>query len=467
MSNVKKNLLYNIAYQILILIIPLITVPYVSRVLGVENIGIYSYTYSIVYYFMLIAMLGINNYGNRTIAKSRENKEELSRNFLGIYSIQFTMSVVMIISYLIYISKFENKYTLIGYVQVIYLISNALDVNWFFWGIEKFKLTVTRNTIIKVLSLVCILLFVKNKSDLMLYTLILSSSNLISQLMLIYFLKKEIVLVKITKKDILKHIKPCLILFIPVIAVSLYKIMDKIMIGNLSNIVEVGYYEQAEKIINIPIGIITALGTVMLPKISNLVQKNEENQIKKYIDKSVDFMMFLVFPITFGLIATADKIVLILLGNEFSKSIIIVQLLSITILFISFANIIRTQYLIPKEKDKIYIVSVSLGAILNLILNYIFIPKYASIGACIGTIFAEFIVMFYQCFMVRKELSILLYIKKIFPYFVKSVVMFIFVAMISIINIDYKIILAIQILFGIVIYGILNVEYIINYRRRI
>ena len=277
MSSVKKNLLYNMAYQILILIVPLITVPYVSRALGAENIGIYSYTYSIVYYFMLIAMLGINNYGNRTIAKSRDNKEELSRNFLGIYSIQFTLSIIMIAIYLFFISRFEKKYTLIGYIQVIYLISNALDINWFFFGIEKFKLTVTRNAMIKIISLICILLFVKNRDDLVIYTLILSGSTLICQLILPYFLKKEISLVKITKEDIFKHIKPCLILFMPVIAVSLYKVMDKIMIEKLSNVIEVGYYEQAEKIINIPIGIITALGTVMLPKISNLVQKNEDS----------------------------------------------------------------------------------------------------------------------------------------------------------------------------------------------
>ena len=460
MTQTKKNLIYNILYQILILILPLITVPYVSRTLGAENIGIYSYTYSIVYYFMLIAMLGINNYGNRTIAKSREDKEQLSRNFLGIYSIQVCLSILMIMIYLIYIKIFETQYTLISTIEIIYLIANALDINWFFFGLEKFKLTVTRNIIIKLLSLFLIFIFVKDKNNLAIYVTILAGSNLLSQLLLFPFLKKEIIKVKLTIKDVLKHIKPCLILFVPVIAISIYKVMDKIMIEKLSNVTEVGYYEQAEKITNIPMGIITALGTVMLPKISNLVNKHEEEKIREYIDKSVNFMMFLAFPICFGLIAVADKAIPILLGEEFLNSIDILRLLSTTIIFISFANIIRTQYLIPKEKDRIYIISVFLGAVVNLILNFIFIPIYAAKGACIGTIMAEFIVMLYQVLKTFRELPIKKYLLEIIPFFIKSLIMFGIVYLFGKVNFHNIAILLIQIIVGVIIYGLMNLKYV-------
>ena len=154
MTDIKKNFMYNLAYQILVLILPLITVPYVSRILGAKGVGIYSYTYSIVNYFMLIAMLGINNYGNRTIAKVREDKEKLSKSFLGIYSIQLFMSIIMIILYIIYALFINKRYETIAYIQILFLIANMLDINWFFFGLEKFKLTVIRSTIVRILSLI-------------------------------------------------------------------------------------------------------------------------------------------------------------------------------------------------------------------------------------------------------------------------------------------------------------------------
>jgi O-antigen/teichoic acid export membrane protein len=175
---VKKNFIYNFIYQILILILPLITVPYVSRVLGADGVGTYSYTYSIAYYFMIIAMLGLNNYGNRRIAKVRDNKEDLSKEFWSIYKLQLITSSIMIILYFLYVSLFATKYKLIAFIQILYVASSMLDINWFFFGIEKFKLTITRNTIIKVFSLILIFIFVKNENDLWKYTTILSSSIL-------------------------------------------------------------------------------------------------------------------------------------------------------------------------------------------------------------------------------------------------------------------------------------------------
>lgn len=462
MSQTKKNLMYNICYHFFTLILPIVTVPYVSRVIGADGIGIYSYTYSIVYYFIIISMLGITNYGNRTIAKVRDNKEELSKNFCSIYSLQLIMTFFMIICYLIYICLFLNQYKLIAIVQIIYLFSTMFDINWFFFGLEKFKLTVSRSILIKIISLILIFIFVNDNNDVWIYTLILSLSSLLGNLLLFPFLIKEVSLVKVKFKNIKKHIKPCLILFLPVVAVSLYKVMDKIMLGLLSTITEVGYYEQSEKIINIPIGLVTALGTVMLPKISNLVAKGENVIISDYIRKSSQFMMFMAFPICFGLIAISSDFIPLFLGNEFTKSSILLQYLSLTIIFISFANVIRTQYLIPKEKDKIFVFSVFLGAIFNFIMNMIFIPKYQSIGACYGTIVAEFVVMIYQIIAVKNELDVKNYIRSCWPFFIKSLIMFIFVFLFKYIKINIVIKLCLQILFGILIYFLLNVKYIFS-----
>lgn len=467
MSTVKKNFIYNIIYQLLILILPLITVPYVSRVLGSGGVGVYSYTYSIVSYFSLVCLLGINNYGNRTIAKCK-SKKEISINFWSIYSIQIFMTLLMTICYLIYIFTFENSYKMIAIIQIIYIISEMFNINWFFFGLEKFKITISRNIILKILSFILIFIFVKNENDVWKYTLILSMSTLISQIAIFPFLKKEINFEKITFSDIKKHIKPCLILFIPVIAVSLYKTMDKIMLGYLTNVNEVGFYEQAEKIINIPIAIITALGTVMLPRISNLVSKGDNEKVKYYIKKSLNFMMFLAFPICFGLIAISSDFVPLFLGNDFIKSSVLIYYLSFTIIFISFANVIRTEYLIPNEKDKIFVVSVIGGAIINLIVNYLLIPRYLSVGACIGTIIAEFFVMMYQVITIRKELPIFDYLKSISRFFITSLLMFIVVIMIKLLNLNSFITLIIQVVLGSLMYFILNIKYIssiINFKK--
>lgn len=458
-DSLKQNFIYNIIYQISIFILPLITVPYVSRVLGTDGVGTFSYTYSIVNYFILIGMLGINNYGNRTIAKCREDSKELSKNFLSIYAIQFTMTILMIIVYAIYVFETSN-YRTIFLIQSLYLVSTLFDVNWFFFGLEKFKVTVTRNIILKIISFILILLVVKTKNDLWKYTFIMASSTLIGQLVLISFLRKHIKLQKITFSDIKVHLRPCLILFIPVVAVSLYKIMDKTMIGALSGVEEVGYYEQAEKIVNIPMGIITALGTVMLPRISNLVYKGDKETVNKYIKKSASFMMFLAFPIFLGLIAVSTDFIPMFLGQEFAKSSIVLNYLSITLIFISFANIIRTQYLIPNERDKEYIVSVILGAIVNLIMNIIFIPKLASIGACFGTVAAEFVVMIYQTMAVKGELNIKEYIKDMSPFLIKAIIMFFVVILIKRINTNSVIKIIIQIIAGCMVYGLLNLKYI-------
>lgn len=457
----KKNFIYNVLYQILILIIPLITMPYVSRALGADGVGTYSYTYSIAYYFMLIAMLGLNNYGNRTIAKVRDNKEELSKQFCSIYAFQLISSIVMIIAYLTYVFAFDNQYKTIAIIQTMYVISSMFDINWFFFGIEKFKLTITRNTIIKLLSLVLIFIFVKTPNDVWKYTAILAGSTLFSNVVLFSFLRKYIKPVKVSRKEIFKHFKPCLVLFLPVIAVSIYKIMDKIMLGSMSTVKEVGYYENAEKITQVPMSIITALGTVMLPRVSNMLSNNQEEQVKKTISKTMPFIMFLTFPMTLGLILISREFSIIFFGSEFEKSGYLIQLLSITIVFLAWGNVIRTQYLIPKEMDKQYIISAFLGAAVNFILNCIFIPLYQSVGACIGTIAAEFIVMFYQTFIVRKELQIKEYIMKSLPFLLKALIMFaltFFISKCIAVNGIYKLILQVGV--AGFIYLILNIKYI-------
>lgn len=467
MNDVKKNYIYNVIYQLLVIVFPLITMPYVSRIIGPSGVGVYSYTHSIVYYFVIISMLGINNYGNRCIAKNRDDLKKTTNLFVSIYLIQFVMTLLATIVYSIFII-FSSKYKVIFIIQMIYLLSCFFDINWFYFGIEKFKFTTTINIIMKILVILFLFIFVKNDGDVWKYTFIMTFSILISQVILWIPLKKYIDRNLLDKQKIIgaakRHIVPCLKLFIPVIAVSLYKYMDKIMLGSLTNITNVALYENAEKVVTIPICLITALGTVMLPKMAHIADKKDKEYLNNIIIRSMEFAMFLAFPITMGLIAIGVDFAPLFFGNDFAFSGYIIQYLSITNIFISWASVIRTQYLIPKEKDNIYIISVIVGAITNFLLNIILIRSLGIIGIVIGTIIAEFVVMVIQTWMIRMELDILKCIKTTLKFFITSMIMFFVIEILGYYlntkGISSVIVILAKILIGIFVYCIGNFRYI-------
>lgn len=459
--SVKKNFIYNLLYQMLIMILPLITAPYISRVLGDEQLGAFSYSYSIASYFVLFAILGLNNYGNRAIAQIRNDKQVLSRTFWEIFSMQALLGVLVCIIYVVYACNFSKVDMTLSFIQLGYVVSGAFDINWFFFGMEKFKITVTRNFVIKIVSVASIFLFVKETEDLLLYAFIMMSASMFSQIILWPFLKKEIQWCKPTVSGIVKHIKPNLILFIPVIAVSLYKIMDKIMLGNLSNMSQVAYYEYGEKITTIAVSVITALGTVMMPQISYLLANGETEKSKKYINKSMSFSIMISCAMAFGIAAIANDFAIWFYGKQFVASGPVMKGLSITIIFIACANVIRTQFLIPSNKDRAYINSVIIGAACNLIINALLIPKYNAMGAVIGTVIAEFVVMLWQMIEVKNELPILKYVKENYLFVFIGLIMYFCVRIVdSLLNINMFIELVCEIVVGIIVYMTLALLYI-------
>lgn len=458
MKKENKNFLYNTIYQIFIFLIPFLTTPYISRVLGANNVGIYSYTYSIVYYFMLCSMIGINNYGAREIAKVSKDVFERSKKFWGIYYLQLFLTAIMLLLYLFMLIFFNFSYKNIMLVQLIFLVSVLFDVNWFFFGMEKFKITISRNIIIKILSMILIFLIVKDKNDLWKYTLIMSSSILLSQIYLFAHLRGNVIKVKIKLKDVFSHLKTCIILFIPVISYSIYRVMDKTMIGQFSNTFELGNYESAEKILTIPTSFITALGSVMLPSMS----KESDDKNSKKIYDTFELCFLIIIPISFGLLAVSNKFSLLFFGSEFKKVGWLIKILIPSIIFSSIANVIRTSFLIPKSFDKIYVRSTIYGAIVNLFFNLIFIKKYGAYGACIGTIAAEFVVMIYQFFYTRKFINYKIVFESFKNYFEKSFVMFVFLIIIDILFKNNLLSLILQIIFGVIYYIIVNKKYLIH-----
>lgn len=418
MSSIKKNFMYNVTYQLLLILLPLITTPYVSRVLGSDGVGTYAYTYTIANYFMLAAMLGVKNYGNRSIAAVRDDKELLGKTFWQIYGLQFWCSILVLAAYLIFVFVFETNYRTIALIQGIYVFSGLLDISWFFFGMEEFKITVVRNIVVRLISLACIFIFVRSGADLWKYTLIMTMGIFCSQGYLWFYIRRFVNWCRPNRRDMQKHLKAELILFIPIIAVSLYKMMDKIMLGQMSTITQVGYYESAEKILNIPLGVITALGTVMLPRMSNLAAKGKVKESRQYIYNSMIFAMILASAMMFGIAGIAEDFVPLFLGKGYMPCIGLLHVMAPTIPFMAWANVIRTQYLIPNHEDRSYIISVILGAVVNLAVNSLLIPRMDAMGAVIGTVCAEGSVCVCQTFMVRKKLDIFRYIKDTLLYFV-------------------------------------------------
>lgn len=434
MSSIGRNFLYNAAYQMLLIVLPLITTPYISRVLGVENVGIYTYTYTAAGYFLLFAMLGVKNYGNRSIAAARDNPTLLQTQFWEIWGLQLICSVAATAAYLVYMLCAVKENRIIALLQGVQLLAGMLDISWLFMGLENFRLTAGRSMIVRLVSLGLIFWLVRDASDLWIYTLIMAGGVLVSQAWLWLSLKRstQIRFCPPTWRGIGSHLRAELVLFVPVVAVSLYKMMDKLMLGAMSSYTQLGYYENTDRILGIPLGLITALGTVMLPRMSHLASRGETEKSREYIRTSIVFAMFFGVGLMFGISGVAEDFVPLFLGEEFRAATALLRVMSPTILFIAWANVIRTQYLIPNHRDKSYIISVVLGAAVNIGLNLLLIPRMNALGAVIGTLCAEAAVCISQTVMVHRDLQIGLYLRQTLPFLTAGALMYLLIGRIGV-----------------------------------
>ena len=397
MSSILNSFIYQSSYQILALILPLVTVPYVSRILGSNNVGIFSYTSTIAYYFSVLAMLGIEQYGNRCIAQAKNTKNGLKNVFSELLAIHLLFSVAVLFIYYVFISFFAHEFRLLYYVQGLYIFSSVFDINWFFWGLENFRITVLRNLIIKLFSIVLIFIFVKKSDDLLIYALILSASTFLSQIVLWFYLPGF----SITKKHFLnsfQHFKPLLVLFIAIAGAHVYRMVDKVMLGAFGFFDDLGCYEYADKIIRLPLAFITAFGTIMLSRISSMIVSRKNDEINTLLYYSSVFVVFTSFAIAFGLASISDNFIVLFLGNDYHGAIILLTLLSFSFPLVAWNNFVRTHILIPKKKDKIYTIAVCSGAAINFFLNLLLIPHFKAVGATIATFVSYSLVLLIQTY---------------------------------------------------------------------
>ena len=423
-TNVKKNYIYNLIYQVVAIILPIISTPYISKVLGAKNIGIYGYTLSISAYFVLAGTLGMTLYGQREIAYLQKDKEKYSKVFFEIFFLKLLMTSISALVFYIFFVRGNNHYSVFYKILLLELLANALDISWLFQGLEQFKKTVTRNLVVKLLSFACIFIFVKEKSDLPIYFLIYVLSILIGNISLWISIPKYVCKVKVSFKSIFKHLPQTFIMFIPQVAIQVYTVLDRTMIGKIiSDKTEVGYYTQGENLIKLLLTIITALGTVMLPRIAKSFADKDYDKIRDYIYKSFNMVFLLSFPMIAGIIIVADIFVPKFFGPGYDGVAIIMIVISPILLLIGMSNVIGIQYLLPTKHQKEFTISVICGACVNFIINLILIRKFYAVGAAIGTVIAESVVTIVQLIFVRKKIKITHIIKIALHYVLPTFIM--------------------------------------------
>ena len=457
-KSITKNYLYNLTYQILILVLPLITTPYLARVLGARGTGIYSYTYTIVNYFVLFGSLGVSLYGQREIAYAQEKKQKRKKIFLELVIFRFiTISVAIFVYYMFFIRI--GEYSVYYKILLFELIAGAFDISWFFQGLEEFKKTVTRNILVRTISVALIFIFVKKQEDLVTYMYIYSLADLIGNLTLWFYLPRYFRGVKVKNINLTAQIRPIILLFIPQITTKLYNMLDTTMLGKMiADKTEVGYYEQSQKVIRLMLTVVTSLGTVMIPRMANMFANGEKKQINYYMRRSFSFVFMLSFPMIFGIISVSKAFTPVFFGPGYEKVATLMCIISPIVLLMGISNVLGNQYLLPTKRQKEYTIAEGAGVVANFIMNYIFISLWSSVGACIATVLSQVVVDYMQFRVLKREIKFDKIIKLSYKYLLAAFIMFIACNLTKIFVNRGIASIILQVVVGVLVYGFILIR---------
>ena len=460
MNTTKKNAAYNVAYRLFSVLLPLVTAPYLSRTVGTEGVGLYSYAWNISYIFVLVGMLGLNDYGVRAVAQIRDNREELDRTFSALWQMQLMVAGAALAVWFAYVGFVADAEKAIA-VQLTWMsVSCLCSFDWCLMGLDLFKPIALRNTFVKCAAAACVFLFVKKPEDLWIYALVWSMATLLGNLSCMLSLRGKVSYHPVPVRESLRHLRPCAVLFISVLAVNVYRTMDKVMVTALAGTAENGLYENAEKIIYCLSGFISAIGSVMMPKVAHMQQQGRTEEIRRHIERSMSLILCMVTAMAFGVAAVADTFAPLFYGEAFAYSGKLMAPLGFTLIMIGFANVIRTQVVLPQKRDFIFVRSVCSGAVVNLIVNAALIPSMKSMGAVVGTLCAEMTVPVVQYLLLRRELPYGSYLRYAGVYGLIGAVMFLGVRGIGrLLPLGGWPGLALQALTGMVIYTLLCLLY--------
>lgn len=458
-DSAKKNFAFQFVYQVIILVVPLIVSPYLTRTLGSNSLGVYTYTYSIAYYFVVFAMLGINRHGQRIIAQRKHDFLLLRKTFWSLYFLHFVASVLSLAFYLLYVIFICKSDVDIALIQAIYVFSAAVDITWLFYGLEKFRIVAIRNAVVKLLETICIFCFVKDASDTGIYTLIMSASVCLGQVVMMPQVIRAIPPVRFNVKDVLEHVKPMITLFAAVVAATLYTVFDKTLLGILSNNDNVAFYEYSDKIIKIPRTFITVISNVLFPKACMYAAEKNYDKMRKNMEYSLLFTYFIGFASFFGLAAVADLFAATYYGEAFSICGKVMVSMCPLILIIGLGETVRSSFVYPLKMDSVMVKILTANAIVNLVASCLLIPVIGIYGAVVGTIAAESVGLIAELYLCRKLISIKAFFKKGIPFALFGFIMYVGIRIVAYFIDGSITALLVQILVGFVLYMLMTLIY--------
>ena len=393
--SLKKNVAYNTILTVSNVAFPVITTPYVSRILGVENIGIVNFAVTYAAYFALFVALGIPMYGMREIAKQNNNPEGRNKVFSELFLINVLSAIIFSLVYLVTIFSVpalshDREFLLITGISVLFV---PFNVDWFFSGREKFKLVTLRTLAAKIIAVGGLFIFVRTREDIIPYLILTVAANLSSQIWNFGYMLKTEVKFRFKQLQIKKHLNAVLVLFASNIAISVYTMLSTLILGFLSDYTQVGYYTSAMKASTIVLPIVTAMSPVMVARINTIRgEKDSQKEIMRLLNNSFGYMMMLAVPATIGLIMVAPRFVPLFFGAEFIPATASLQLLSLLIVIIGLSNLFGWQALFAMGYEKKILITTLFGTITNICLTVLFVPRYGSLGASFAYVITEIIV---------------------------------------------------------------------------
>ena len=407
-ASIRRNYIYNVLLNVSKVIFPLITAPYISRVLEPEGVGLFNFANTYAGYFALFALLGIPTYGIREVAKVQGDKEKLSKLISELISLSLLTTLVVTALYL-------SSLLLVGQLRenhVVFLLSGfalymaPFRTDWFFSGIEQFKYITLRTLIIRTISIVCMFVFVHTKSDLIIYVILNVAGTVGGDIWNFIKLLGLGIKPRLTLSGLRKHLSPLFVLFTASIAISIYTVLDTLMLGFMTDYREVGFYNNAMHISRNLMMVVTSLAVVAIPRISQYCKEGDYERINDLANKSFSVVAFLSVPIAFGVACIAPTFVPLFFGAEFGGSVLPLMILSFLVVAIGFNNLFGMQILVAMNQDKLFLRAILSGTVTNFTLNLVLIPFYGAVGASVSSVVAEFLIVAVMAVFIRQSTTV-------------------------------------------------------------
>ena len=457
MKKLVSNYLFVLSNQLLTMIVPLITMPYITRVLLVEGVGRHGTVVSVVGIFVLFAMMSIPLYGTREIAVARAKGRDCSGIFFSIYAVQLATSTFVFLAYLAFVFLVVEVDRTLYLISILTVGASILDISWYFFGVEKAKKIAIRNMIVRVISVICIFTFVNSIDDLPIYVLILSLAVLIGQIVMWGPLLREIKIRCPKWLEVRTHLRPILILFLPSLAILTYGHLNVIFLDIISGSTQVGFYRPAFQIIFLILGIMTSVSTVMMPRMANEFSGGHIKEMKVYLRYVLQFVLFISMPLTLGMIAIAENMVLWYLGNAFEPVAVLLYIMAAKIVLVGLTNVFGLQVLVAVGEQNKYTIAVTVGALVGIGINLLLAFRWGAIATALALLSAEIAAVMLLMIFAREFYQVRTFLRDTVKYTVVAGVMYGVILLTSVlVNLTGILLTIFQVLLGGIVYlGIL------------